>query len=100
MGSTIRTHHSQSLETLDNGKAFASSSAGIDYTVKSLRYFAGWTDKICGKTVPLDGPYFTYTKLEPIGVAAAILPVGRFTDRFSGWIRIDLHFIHFWEIRI
>ncbi len=31
-------------------------------------------DKICGKTIPVDGPMFGYTLREPIGVVAAVIP--------------------------
>ncbi len=47
----------------------------IESAVEELRYYAGWTDKVCGSTVPVDGDFFTYTRLEPVGVCAAILPV-------------------------
>ena len=30
--------------------------------------------KICGKTVPIDGPFFSYTRREPIGVVGQIIP--------------------------
>lgn len=44
----------KSLETLDNGKPF-SDSFDIDATlaIKCYRYFAGWADKIHGKTIPV-----------------------------------------------
>jgi aldehyde dehydrogenase (NAD+) len=35
----------------------------------------GWADKIEGKTPAVDGPYFCYTRVEPIGVAAIITAV-------------------------
>ena len=31
-------------------------------------------DKLCGKTIPLDGAMFGYTLREPIGVVAAVIP--------------------------
>lgn len=27
-----------------------------------FKYYAGWVDKIRGQTIPIDGPYFAYTK--------------------------------------
>jgi len=63
-----------SLETLDNGKPFESAMGDIGGVVKSFRYFAGMADKICGKTIPIDGSFFTYTRMEPVGVVGAILP--------------------------
>jgi aldehyde dehydrogenase (NAD+) len=38
------------------------------------RYFAGWADKVQGKTIPIDGDFFCYTRHEPIGVIGQIIP--------------------------
>uniref|UniRef100_A0AAR2KKP2 aldehyde dehydrogenase (NAD(+)) n=1 Tax=Pygocentrus nattereri TaxID=42514 RepID=A0AAR2KKP2_PYGNA len=38
------------------------------------RYYAGWADKWEGKTIPVDGDYFCYTRHEPIGVCGQIIP--------------------------
>ena len=41
------------LETLDNGKPLADSfNIDLPLTVKCYRYFAGWADKVQGKTIP------------------------------------------------
>uniref|UniRef100_A0A8C7LRF5 aldehyde dehydrogenase (NAD(+)) n=1 Tax=Oncorhynchus mykiss TaxID=8022 RepID=A0A8C7LRF5_ONCMY len=40
------------------------------------RYYAGWADKWEGKTIPIDGDFFCYTRHEPIGVCGQIIPVG------------------------
>jgi len=63
-----------SLEVLDNGKPYTSAVGDVHYALKTLRYFAGWADKVQGKTIPVDGDFFTYTRIEPIGVIGAILP--------------------------
>ncbi|XP_030830092.1 aldehyde dehydrogenase, mitochondrial [Strongylocentrotus purpuratus] len=64
-----------SLETLDNGKPFQVAMAGdVALTMKCYRYYAGWTDKIEGKTIPIDGNFFAYTRHEPIGVCGQIIP--------------------------
>lgn len=39
------------------------------------RYCAGWADKWEGKTIPIDGDFFCYTRHEPIGVCGQIIPV-------------------------
>ncbi|MGK7907291.1 MAG: aldehyde dehydrogenase family protein [Synechococcus sp.] len=63
------------LETLDNGKPLSQSlTVDLPLTVQCYRYYAGWADKIQGRTVPVDGPYFTYTRHEPIGVVGQIIP--------------------------
>jgi len=63
------------LESLDNGKPFNDAlKADVPLTAMCYRYFAGWADKIHGKTIPINGPYFCYTKLEPVGVCGQIIP--------------------------
>jgi aldehyde dehydrogenase (NAD+) len=57
------------LEALDNGKPLSyARAADINLVIKTLRYYAGWADKIHGATIPIGGPYFCYTKEEPVGV--------------------------------
>nr|AVR59243.1 aldehyde dehydrogenase 1 [Platynereis dumerilii] len=63
-----------SLETLDNGKPFVNSVGDINFGIKTMRYYAGWSDKNVGQTIPVDGSYFTYTRHEPVGVCAQIIP--------------------------
>ena len=44
----------QSLETLDNGKPINDAiNADLALVIKCYRYYAGWTDKIQGKTIPI-----------------------------------------------
>jgi aldehyde dehydrogenase (NAD+) len=63
------------LESLDNGKPFSVAKAvDVAATVSCLRYFAGWADKVQGKTIPIDGDYFCYTRHEPVGVVGQIIP--------------------------
>jgi aldehyde dehydrogenase (NAD+) len=63
------------LESLDNGKPYRDAqSADLPLTIKCYRYYAGWADKVHGKTIPVEGNYFCYTKHEPIGVVGQIIP--------------------------
>uniref|UniRef100_A0A8C5NGU9 aldehyde dehydrogenase (NAD(+)) n=1 Tax=Gouania willdenowi TaxID=441366 RepID=A0A8C5NGU9_GOUWI len=63
------------LETLDSGKVFIMAYfVDLMATIKTLRYYGGWADKIHGKTIPVDGDYFTYTRHEPVGVCGQIIP--------------------------
>lgn len=59
-----------SLESLDNGKPIPMSMRDINMSIDIFRYFAGWTDKIMGQTIPISGLYLCYTREEPIGVCA------------------------------
>ncbi|RWS00426.1 retinal dehydrogenase 1-like protein, partial [Dinothrombium tinctorium] len=61
------------LETLDNGKPLTDAKMDIDAAIKNVRYFAGFADKIHGKTIPMDGNYFAFTRIEPVGVCGLIL---------------------------
>jgi aldehyde dehydrogenase (NAD+) len=63
------------LESLDNGKPLADSlAADLPLTAKCYRYYAGWADKIHGKTIPIEGNYLCYTRHEPVGVVGQIIP--------------------------
>jgi aldehyde dehydrogenase (NAD+) len=63
------------LESLDNGKPFSVAKAvDVVKTVACYRYFAGWADKVHGKTIPIDGDFLCYTRHEPIGVVGQIIP--------------------------
>src|SRR3989440_10909182 len=63
------------LESLDNGKPLTDAlAADLPLTIKCYRYYAGWADKIQGKTIPVDGNYFCYTRHEPVGVVGQIIP--------------------------
>ena len=63
------------LETLDNGKPLSIAKAvDVTKTIACYRYFAGWADKVQGKTIPIDGDFFCYTRHEPVGVIGQIIP--------------------------
>jgi len=63
------------LETLDNGKPISVSRvADVPLAVDLFRYMAGWSTKIEGSTIPISGPFFAYTRREPIGVVGQIIP--------------------------
>ena len=63
------------LESLDNGKPVSVAKAvDVAATVSCYRYFAGWADKVQGKTIPIDGNFFCYTRHEPVGVVGQIIP--------------------------
>jgi aldehyde dehydrogenase (NAD+) len=63
------------LESLDNGKPYqVAKAADLPLTVACYRYYAGWADKVQGKTIPIAGDYFCYTRHEPVGVVGQIIP--------------------------
>ncbi len=63
------------LETLDNGMPLTvARNIAVPLTLGQFRYFAGWADKNHGKTIPINGDYFCYTRHEPVGVVGQITP--------------------------
>lgn len=63
------------LESLDNGKPLRDArAADLPLTIKAYRYYAGWADKNHGKTIPVEGDFFCYTRHEPVGVVGQIIP--------------------------
>lgn len=63
------------LETLDNGKPIReTTNADIPLSIEHMRYYAGWTTKIVGQTIPVNGPFFNYTRHEAVGVVGQIIP--------------------------
>lgn len=63
------------LETLDNGKPIReTSNADIPLAIEHFRYFAGWSTKMVGQTIPVQGAYFNYTRYEAVGVVGQIIP--------------------------
>jgi len=72
------TEHSKALaetEVRDNGKLYAEMSAQTAYMAQWYYYFGGLADKIEGAVIPIDKPdTFNYTRHEPLGVVAMIIP--------------------------
>ena len=63
------------LETADNGKPIKESLyVDLPQVVENFEYFAGWSTKIEGETIPVPGKMFNYTLREPIGVCGQIIP--------------------------
>ena len=63
------------VETLNNGKPLFESGIDVAMTIQTFEYYAGWTTKIEGETIPVSVPFqFNYTLREPIGVVGAIVP--------------------------
>ncbi len=69
------------LVTLENGKLLRDAkSSDVGGAAKTFRYYAGWCTKIEGETIDLSQPQkggkqnFAFTRREPIGVVAAIVP--------------------------
>ena len=63
------------LESTNAGKPIASvRRQDMPAAIDTLRYYAGWTDKIIGQVIPARTDALTYTVREPVGVVGAIVP--------------------------
>ena len=62
------------IESRDNGKAIRETRAEIANVIRYFEYFAGMCQNVLGQTMPETGPFFTYTRREPVGVVGAIIP--------------------------
>ena len=58
----------------ENGKALGSAIKEFNDVADMFDYYAGLTDKLEGKTIPVSSTVFDYTVLEPFGVSAHIVP--------------------------
>ncbi|MEM7196636.1 MAG: aldehyde dehydrogenase [Pseudomonadota bacterium] len=63
------------IETRDTGKMFKETRWQAKYISEFFHFYAGCADKINGDTLPIDKPdLFVFTKREPLGVVAAVVP--------------------------
>lgn len=63
------------IDAFDNGKPFRDAlDADLHESWQVFRYYAGWADKICGKTIETGPGKLCYTLQEPLGVCAQIIP--------------------------
>lgn len=67
------------IESLDSGAVYTLAlKTHVGMSIQTFRYFAGWCDKIQGKTIPINNARpsrnLTFTKREPMGVVALVVP--------------------------
>ncbi|MED6286293.1 Mitochondrial 10-formyltetrahydrofolate dehydrogenase [Characodon lateralis] len=67
------------IESIDSGAVYTLAlKTHVGMSIQTLRYFAGWCDKIQGKTIPINqarpNRNLTFTKKEPLGVCAIVIP--------------------------
>ncbi|KAF8958717.1 aldehyde dehydrogenase [Flammula alnicola] len=63
------------LEALDVGKVFKNAKyMDITGAISTFRYYAGWADKVQGKTIETRDTKFAYIRHEPYGVVGQIVP--------------------------
>lgn len=63
------------LEMIDTGKTrYQASNLDVPASIGTIRYFAGWCDKVNGQSNFNIPGVFGYTKREPVGVCGQIIP--------------------------
>ncbi|XP_077428645.1 cytosolic 10-formyltetrahydrofolate dehydrogenase [Vanacampus margaritifer] len=67
------------IESIDSGAVYTLAlKTHVGMSIQTFRYFAGWCDKIQGSTIPINqarpNHNLTFTKREPIGVCAIVIP--------------------------
>ncbi|XP_051974459.1 mitochondrial 10-formyltetrahydrofolate dehydrogenase isoform X1 [Xyrauchen texanus] len=67
------------IEAIDSGAVYTLAlKTHVGMSIQTFRYFAGWCDKIQGSTIPINqarpNRNLTYTKKEPLGVCAIVIP--------------------------
>jgi aldehyde dehydrogenase (NAD+) len=63
------------MESANNGKPYmVAKHVDVPASVECIRYYAGWADKLSGKTIPVNSENFVYTLHEPVGVVGQIIP--------------------------
>ncbi|KAJ7902052.1 aldehyde dehydrogenase domain-containing protein [Mycena olivaceomarginata] len=63
------------IEAVDNGKTFSwAKNVDVAHATATIKYYAGWADKISGQTLETDEKKLIYTRHEPIGVVGQIIP--------------------------
>lgn len=61
------------LESTDNGKVIRETRAQQVFAARAYRFFAGYADKLWGKSCPLDDrDVLNYTRRVPVGVVVAV----------------------------
>lgn len=66
--------HLAEVESRDNGKPLRDTRGEVLRAADWITFFAGAADKINGEQIPFRPDALAYTRREPVGVVAAILP--------------------------
>ncbi len=77
IGDLLMQHREElaALISRETGKTLREAAgADVSPAADCFHYYAGWVRKLCGETIPVDGPYLNYTLREPVGVVGAIVP--------------------------
>lgn len=62
------------LEATTIGKPLRDARVEAAKVAEMFGYYAGWADKVGGRTIPVPGQWLTYTTRVPLGVVVAVTP--------------------------
>ena len=63
------------IECMDTGKMYKETGWQAQYVAQYYTFYAGCADKVHGDTLPIDKPdMFVFTRREPLGVIAGVVP--------------------------
>jgi (Z)-2-((N-methylformamido)methylene)-5-hydroxybutyrolactone dehydrogenase len=62
------------IEARNVGKTIHDTRREAERAAGAFAYFGGWADKATGTTIPVEGPFHTYTRREPYGIVVGIVP--------------------------
>ncbi|KFZ16419.1 hypothetical protein V501_02234 [Pseudogymnoascus sp. VKM F-4519 (FW-2642)] len=63
------------IDSMDNGKTYNEAlTIDLDEAYNVFKYYAGWADKIYGRTIEIAPSKLAYTLQEPLGVCGQIIP--------------------------
>lgn len=71
---TARAEELARIQTSDNGKTLRESAAQVAGASDFFQYFASVCETAEAEVIPPRGPFFAFTRYEPVGVVAAITP--------------------------
>ena len=54
--------------------ASVAKAVDVAAAIATIRYYAGWAEKLHGKHIPIAGDFMCYTRHEPVGVVGQIIP--------------------------
>ena len=77
VAAVLRAHAPElaALQSMENGKTYRESLLDdLPDTADVFDYYAGWTDKVQGETNPVESGALNYTRREPVGVCALVVP--------------------------
>lgn len=76
IGRAIRSHRERliAMEMLETGKAPAQAASEIETSAQYFEYYGGLANIFYGEVINIGAPYHSFTRREPFGVVATILP--------------------------